>query len=221
MAGRPKKIVSPVEENIIVESDSEKLLKDKIDKLEKLVSQLVSKSDIKNPYEDIFDEIKIPQDDYIKVVSLCLTRLNLSTLGMGKGKIFTFKEFGETKRILYSDLVEIIEHQDRFLKDGLFYIDDSRVIRRHGLDEVYSSILTKETIEKIMKNSQNAVSLFNSANDKQKETIARMFIDKLIKGEDVDLNLIDAITRLSNIKIVEIADEAKSYLKLEVGTEAK
>ena len=219
MAGRPKKIVSPVEENIIVKSDSEKLLEDKIKKLEELVSQLVSKSDIKNPYEDIFDEIKIPQDDYIKVVSLCLTRLNLSTLGMGKGKIFTFKEFGETKRILYSDLVEIIEHQDRFLKDGLFYIDDSRVIRRHGLDEVYEKILTKETIEKIMKNSQNAVSLFNSANDKQKETIARMFIDRLIKGEDVDLNLIDAITRLSNIKIVEIADEAKSYLELE--TEVK
>jgi len=219
MAGRPKKIVSPLEENIIVKSDSEKLLEDKIKKLEELVSQLVSKSDIKNPYEDIFDEIKIPQDDYIKVVSLCLTRLNLSTLGMGKGKIFTFKEFGETKRILYSDLVEIIEHQDRFLKDGLFYIDDSRVIRRHGLDEVYEKILTKETIEKIMKNSQNAVSLFNSANDKQKETIARMFIDRLIKGEDVDLNLIDAITRLSNIKIVEIADEAKSYLELE--TEVK
>jgi hypothetical protein len=138
----------------------------------------------------------------------------LSTLGLGRGKIFSFKKFGETKRILYSDLVEIIEHQDTFLKEGLFYIDDSRVIRRHGLDEVYESILSKDKVQKIIENNQNAITLFASASDSQKKMIAQLFIDKLTRGEQIDLNLVDSITRLSNVKIIEKSEEAKVYLEM-------
>jgi hypothetical protein len=56
--------------------------------------------------------------------------------------------------------------------------------------------------------------LFASASDNQKKMIAQLFIDKLTRGEQIDLNLVDSITRLSNVKIIEKSEEAKVYLEM-------
>jgi len=203
--GRPRKVSSVA--NTDVKNNA---LEERIKQLESIIEKLTSQTESpKDKYSDNFNEEKIPQDDYIKVISLCPVKLNLSTLGMGKGEVFSFNSFGETKRILYSDLVKVMEHQKDFLKNGLFYIDDARVIKRHGLDEYCSAVLNKEKIEKIIKNEENAISLFKSANTIQKQSIVQIFIDKLAKGENIDLNLIDALSRESGIKINEKAEEVK------------
>lgn len=226
---RPKKSQS-VEfksEESVSSATSDDLYINLIEKLEKEINELKSKLSTKdivpsskpvvenNEYDDDdeFEKYNIPQDTYIKVISLCPYQLNLSTKGMGRGKIFTFHEFGQSKRILYSDLVEILESHQAFLKDGLFYIADKRVIRKNGLDDIYSNILNKDSIEKIISGSTNdAVSLFKSASEKQQEIIVDMLIEKVQSDPDsVDLNLVDKISRASGIKIQERAEEARTY----------
>lgn len=158
-------------------------------------------------------EDKINQDDYIKVVSLCPMALNLSTLGMGKGKVFKFEKFGDVKRILYSDLVNIMEVHSNFLNDGFFYIMEKRIIDKHGLNESYENILSKETIEEIISGKKdNVVDLFKSANLKQQEFICDIIIEKIQNGQDFDLNLADRISRIAKINIIEKAEEGKKYL---------
>ena len=98
-------------------------------------------------YEE--DDIDINPQKYITVISLCSGQLNLSTLPGGKGKVFSFQKFGESKRIMYQNLVDIIEVSPRFLNDGFYYIADKKVIRKHGLNSVYDNLLTKEMIENI------------------------------------------------------------------------
>ena len=165
--------------------------------------------------EDEFNAIKINQDDYIKVISLNPFELNLSTQGGGRGRIFTFKTFGSTKRILYSDLVQIMENYQHFLNDGLFYIADQRVIRRHGLDDAYSRILTEPMIKKILDGTttQDAISIIKSASPRQQEVIAQMFIDRRLENpESIDLNMWDKIERATGIPMQEKYESTKQYL---------
>jgi len=198
----------------VVATPTRRELEERLARLEALLSQQ-SKSVTQ---ENNTSEIR--QDEYINVISLCDMRLTLSTLGYGKGKPFSFPEFGSKKRILYSDLVQIIEVHTSFLENGFFYILDPRVIRVHGLDDVYSKLLTKEQIERIIEGKGDVIALYNTANARQKETIQSILINKMIQDPNsVDLNIIDKISRTSGVNLSEKAQESIEFAK--IGLEEK
>lgn len=162
--------------------------------------------------DDDSGTINISSDAYIKVMSLTPYLLTLTTEEYGRGKKFNFENFGEVKRILYHDLVDIMEQHQNFVTGGYFVILNRDVVRKHGLDNVYKSILTKEKIDKIVVgNDSDAVNLFKSCSDAQKENIAQMLMSKINNNEYVDLNLLD---RLSRIIGYNIADRAKEILEV-------
>lgn len=159
---------------------------------------------------------KVLLDDYIPVMSLLPYRLNLTTKEGGQGDIKKFTKFGEVKNILYKDLVDILEVNRSFMEAGYFYILDPLVIRQHGLDEIYSKILTKEKIEEILNNanSEYCVQLYESANPDQQKVIVQLFIEKMREdSSSVNLYTVDRISRLSKIDIAQVVQEEKELQK--------
>jgi hypothetical protein len=159
-------------------------------------------------------EIDIRPDKYITVISLFPGELNLSTLPGGKGKVFSFRSFGEKKRILYSNVVDIMESLPSFLEGGYYYIADKKVITKHGLDDIYKTLINKETIELLFTNDiteEDATAIYKSANKNQQETIVNLFVRKLTGGTPLNLNIVNAITRLSGVDISANVAEAKFY----------
>lgn len=202
--GRPKKVISTdsyVNNDATNETES---LKQQLADLQKQFAQMLQ---MKSNVSEV-NEVKIPQDEYIKVMSLRLENMNLSTAPRGKGKTFVFNRFGEIKNILYADLVQILETHPNFVEGGFFYILDKRVIRRHGYEELYAKILTKETIEEIVANyTQESIDLFTSSNREQQETIINIIVANMIAGSIVDLNIVDKLSRISGVKIQERVDD--------------
>jgi hypothetical protein len=164
--------------------------------------------------EESGDRIFKPEE-YILVMSLLPHTLNLSTQVGGQGSIKKFTKFGETKRILYRDLVEIMEVNSSFVEAGYFYIMDSQLIRYHGLNDVYEKILSKEKIEQILEaDSDICVDLYTSANPRQQEIIVNLLIEKTINDQfSVNLSIIDKISRLSKVDIYKKAQETASLRK--------
>jgi len=159
-------------------------LKERVSQLESLLAQFSGTPLPKNENDSVKPE------DYVQIMSLTNDRLNLSTEGFGKGKKYTFTKFGEVKRIIYKEVADIIENQQHFLTRGLFFILDRRIIRLHGLDDLYATLLTKDKMESIIfgvGKSQDLVELYKSANDRQKEIINDMIVERITKNEDVDL----------------------------------
>jgi hypothetical protein len=156
-------------------------------------------------------ERKIEQDEYIPVMSLVPHILNLSTEPNGNGKVKRFESFGQVKRVLYRDLVGIIDSNTKFTEAGYFYILDPDVIRQHGLDDIYANILTKEKMEEILNtNGDNASKLFETANFRQKEIIIELIIGKLLEDPDaVDLNIVDRIARISKVDIMDKVESSR------------
>lgn len=202
-------IVTPSENTVSTEAQ----LRNEVEELKRMVAMLIQeKTPVVSQSEEDDEQIDIRPDKYISVVSLCPMPLTLSTLGMGQGKVFTFEQYGKVKRILYSDLVLIMENQNHFLEQGYFYILDQKVIRKHGLDEVYSKLLSKEQIETILNGSMvDALALYKGANETQRLLIADMLIEKIYEGAEIDMNIVIGITKLSGVDILSKAEEAKAY----------
>lgn len=196
--------------NIESTTDTSALLKE----LEKLKKQVETLSKEKNAVEPIE---KVNPEEYIPVMSLIPYPLNLSTKEGGQGTLKRFTKFGEIKKILYKDLVDIIEHHSNFVESGYFYIMHPQFIRQHGLDEIYSKILTKEMIEEIISaKTEEGLNLYNSANETQKEIIIQMLIDKVRDNvSEVNLNMVDKISRASGIDITKRAEESRQLTEEE------
>lgn len=181
-------------------------LKKEIERLKSLLEKEKTKDE--NYMDEDGEGLSISSDAYIKVMSLTPYLLTLTTQEYGRGKKFNFEKFGDVKRILYRDLTDIMEQHQNFLNEGYFVILNRDVVRKHGLDDTYKNILTKEMLESIMSGNQSdAVNLFKACNDTQKEFISNMLIEKMMNGQFVDLNLLDRLSRVIGYNIVEREQE--------------
>jgi hypothetical protein len=214
---RPKKILT-TDENLSEIDELKKQINDLLGKVNALSGEKSKGNSQESLDFDDIDQnntIKINGDDYIKVISLCPYTLNLSTQSKGRGKLYTFTKFGEVKRIIYRDLIDIIENHANFMNDGLFLIMNRDVIRRHGLDDLYGKLLTKEKIEQILEGNQSdAVNMFRSANPKQQEMICNMIISEMVEGREMDLNFIDRLSRIMGYNIIDKVEDAKKLREI-------
>lgn len=160
-----------------------------------------------------FEDTPISQTDYIKVMSLLPYRLNLCTKGKGQGKVYRFDTLYQVKRIIYADMVDILEVNREFLEAGYFIILNPKLVRAHGLDDIYEKILSKEKIEQIWDGTDESIALFVTANKKQQEIIAEIVIEKLVNADGViDLNLVDKLSRISGTNISAKAENLKALM---------
>jgi len=185
-------------------------------------SNLVTKKNIEENEEEIYnyEEEEVPLNSYIKVMSLIPYELNISTERHGKGRIFTFRGYGKTKRIIYQELEKIIEENRHFLERGFFIILDKRVVRKHGLDDAYKNIMNKEKMDMILLGFQGGdvkendiLTFAKSAPKEQQKILATMIIDKRINGETIDLNLFDKLGRIMNIDLNQEYENSVTFLE--------
>jgi hypothetical protein len=202
--------------------------KERIEVLEAQIRQLMennlSKNETQNSNQK--ESLDIRLDEMIPVVSLHPYGLSMMQLQNGKPK-YRFNYFGEVKLILYQDLISLIESYRHFMEAGYFYIDNQKVVKRHGLEEIYSKLLTKVKIEEIVEcKSTNSVTLYAFATDGQKNVINEFIIGKIRDSkQDVkkifDMNFIRDISDIAGFDLVERGLKARENLKLMEEKEAE
>jgi hypothetical protein len=226
MAGRPKKIIeekSTPPSPINLEKEN-KQLRSELDELKKMVLSLTqnqkdqqSTSIVESTNTNVIneDDSDIRPNKYIKVMSLNFGKLVLSTESKGQGKVFVFNKFGDVKNIVYSELANLIHHQQSFAEQGRFYVFDKQVVKNHGLVEYYEKFMDKEMIENILDhNREEIITLFNNTTKTQRDIIVNLLIKKIVDGVDVDITKIDIISRLAEVNIYDIARDKIEFKKL-------
>lgn len=160
------------------------------------------------------EAFSIRPDEYVEIISLCPTDLYLSR-GMHDDNPLKFEKLGESKHVLYSELVSFINNHPRFTREGIFYIVDKRIVKRHGLVDFYDDVLTREEISIVMNaDSKTAIKLFEMTNKNQQEYLSDMFIGKIVAGEDVDMNMVFQMGKILGTDIAKEAEDAKTFKEL-------
>lgn len=152
-------------------------------------------------------------DEYIDVMNICPMALTLSTEPHGRGRLINFSKFGEIKRISYTDLVRVIDSHPSFVEKGFFYILDERVIKRHGLQEIYATIMNKEKLDKILDMGIDAIEIYKSANPTQRGFINDVLIRRIRDEVYVDLNLVSKIEKISGVSIIEKGRQTRELMQ--------
>ena len=201
-----KKMANPQQDSSREREEIDALKK----QLDTLQSLLIANSNIGKTATE--EDGYIRADRSIQVMSLTPHLLNLSTQGNGRGKIFRFHKYGETKNIIYSDLSDILIHYNKLAENGAFYIFDKEVIKRHGLEFVYQGILDKKGIDSFLEKEASEIkTIFANLTQHQKLAVVQSIVNRIVDGEDVSTNKVSIIKDLYGEDIFAMAEEMKNW----------
>lgn len=205
-------VKTPVKKTVPQKSVKEKELEAQLKELQKMMEEMkkamfsapaptsIASLNPNGNYGDIVAPIGEPQEEvpfrqYIRVMSLTNHRLTISTEGYGNGTVFNFVAYGQIQSILYEDLAKIIHNNERFAREGFFFIMDRRVVKIHNMEADYAKILTKEQIDNVLNLSLDSIrEVVRNTTPHIKETIASIVLSKLLAGEFIDLNKVRVIS---------------------------
>lgn len=183
------------------------------DKVKELFNEMMSKVNTNLSVESPKKEV-LGMDRDVLFISLCLGTLNLSTARNGGGEIYTFHEFGEEQMIPYSDAKNIIKNNKSFIKGGKVFIDDEDIIQNERLTKDYEKILDYKGLSQLFKEDvQTFEKIFQGIPRGQQESFADILIQKIIKGEKIDRNLIYIVNQELNIDIEEKIQNGKNLME--------
>lgn len=182
-----------------------KQLKDAVANISEMAKVIESLKN--NNSEHIMPIVQIGDDRDILVVSLYDGILNVSTDGYGQGENYQFTYFGEEQTIPLSDLKKIIRKEKKRISEGLLYIDDPEIIKSERLTSAYKKILNKEKIEELFTKSQKLFKeSFDEMTQGQKDIFAQLIVSRLIGGKEVDMNIVDLVSKSVGRDLKDIAE---------------
>lgn len=198
-------------------------IKDKLEKLMAMLEQSQKVVDTESEEKKVEEVIKedfteIPDEPspnkMIRILSLCRGSLNLSEDDAGNGKV-KFAKYGEIKTILYSSLINIVNHNRNFAEKGVFYILDKSAVYYLGLKDFYSKLVTNDILDNICNYEDIDINrILDTIEHSQIDTMVKNLIDRLYNGENLDLNKIQIISKKTGVDISSKVNEMKNFANL-------
>ena len=144
----------------------------------------------------------------IRVRSLFNGTLNLT---YGDRRFVTFNKYGDENRVLYRDLIQIVNMNHKFAEEGYFEIEDASAVYFLGMTYDYNNIIKYKDIENIFSYSDDKVkTLIENASDYQKSLVANRVAHQIVDGKNVDYNKVNLINKLCSVDISKRAESIRS-----------
>ena len=211
----PKSATTPKVEEKKIENSQDELIKQlmaQIEEQNKKMAEMQSQINNQPQPTTIIQQNNGLSSKKVKVVNLMHNPLNISTEPNGMGRVFTFREYGDSRLIKYDDLADIVAAYPNTMEGGLAYICDKEVVESLGLSEEYEKLFDKETMDKVVKLREDSdLELFLGMDKNLQESTARRIAERLNANERIDYNYIKIIKEKTGIDIEEIAENLKDF----------
>ena len=208
--GRPPKTATAPKTNENNQDDLIKQLMEQIAEQNKKMAEMQYQINNQAQPDTIIQQTNSMSSKKVKVINLMHNPLNISTEPNGKGRIYSFKNYGESKLIKYDDLVEIISSYPNTMESGVAYICDKEAVEALGLADEYEHLFDKTIMDRIVwLREETDLDLFLGMNKKLQESTAVEIAKLLNANERIDLNYIRAIKDKAGIDIEQIAQNLK------------
>jgi hypothetical protein len=187
------------------------LLRKKLNEMKEMFANFMKKED--QPLND-FDEYQDIHSRYrVNVTSLYHGGLNLQGIN---GKNIRFDRFGQKRTLYFEDVESIASNNESFIRNGLVFIHDDRVLKLIYLDNDYDKVIEPETLKNIFTLPVEEIKkLYNNVTKDLKKEILFTFAEWINKNDPfyLDKNKIEAINEVSGENVIKIAESLKEYEK--------
>lgn len=184
---------------------------------DEIIAQLMTK--IESLESDLKDKPKERELIYsgkkIKCVNLMHNMVNIATEEDGLGKVYTFKDYGDSQMIKFDDLANIVNNYPNTMENGLVYIADKQAVEELGLAEDYANLYDKKTLDKIIRLHDNTDvdMLLGISNKELLESTIRAIAERINQKESYDYNHLNRIKVESGYDVLKIAEDLSKLIK--------
>lgn len=211
----PKSTVTKVENNNIKTENQDDIIK-KL--MEQIAEQNAKMAEMQKQIENNNTPTVIVSNDNssvirgkkIKVINLMQNPLNISTEPNGGGRVYSFKNYGDSRLIKFDDLADIVAAYPNTMEHGMAYICDKEAVEELGLSDEYSKLFDKERMDKVVwLREESDLDLFLGMDRNLQESAAIRIAELINANEKMDYNYLRTIKENTGIDIEEIAKELK------------
>lgn len=111
----------------------------------------------------------------------------------------------EKRSFLEREARMIVNNTRNLIQSGAVYIPDAQFVEDNDLAEVYQNILSDEEIKNVLKNNaEYVIETYKNACECQKGIIVNMIVEKRMKGEKVDNNILAELGELCGKDLINI-----------------
>jgi len=216
MAGRPKGSTNKTTAEKVVENkieiDTEKEdLKAQMAEMAEMLKQMKAQNAL------LQQQILTPSSSEktlfgkkIRCINLANNPLNVTTEPDGKGKVYTFDKYGDSRLIKFDDVADIVASYPNTCEMGLFYIANKDAIKELGMEDVYENLLTQKQIDEMCyMRRESDVDIFIGLDSIVQKIWATKIADLLNKNEKIDYNFLRRIKDETEIDLEELAKDMK------------
>lgn len=211
----PKSTVTKVENNNIKTENQDDIIK-KL--MEQIAEQNAKMAEMQKQIENnnaptvvvSNDNSSVIRGKKIKVINLMQNPLNIATQPNGRGRVYSFKNYGDSRLIKFDDLADIVAAYPYTMEHGLAYICDKEAVEELGLTDEYSKLFDKERMDKVVwLREESDLDLFLGMDVNLQESAAIRIAELLNANEKMDYNYLRTIKEQTGIDIEAIAKELK------------
>lgn len=146
----------------------------------------------------------------IKVINLMHNPLNIATQPNGRGRVYSFRNYGDSRLIKFDDLADIVASYPYTMEHGLAYICDKEAVEELGLSDEYTKLFDKERMDRVVwLREESDLDLFLGMDINLQESTARRIAELMNANERMDYNYLRIIKEKTGIDIEAIAKELK------------
>lgn len=156
------------------------------------------------------DNSSVIRGKKIKVINLMQNPLNIATQPNGRGRVYSFRNYGDSRLIKFDDLADIVASYPYTMEHGLAYICDKEAVEELGLSEEYTKLFDKERMDKVVwLREESDLDLFLGMDKNLQESVAIRIAELMNANERMDYNYLRTIKEQTGIDIEAIAKELK------------
>lgn len=170
------------------------------------------KNEKKYSYSNVDSSLEQPSsDDLIRITSICHGELNLVVDGR---TVLKFEKYGDTKPVLYSTLVGIVNQNRSFAEEGKFYINSDGAVYYLGLYDAYQHIYPLDVISDIYSYSDEDIKeILKLMCNEQKATLVTNIARDIYNNKTLNHNKVNLVSKCVDVDIYSIANEIKTTME--------
>lgn len=214
---RPKKAEEPIEtkeikktvaKNETVENKDKDIdLKEQNSQLLDLINSMKKEIDNLKSQQAVQPQVIVQQSANgdltrtVKVTSLIAGSYILSTQPNGRGAVFRFEKYGDTKNIKFIEMQSVLQIYGKQFEEGFAVLENKKDYDDLGIGYVYDNVLSKKEFDELLKlKKEEDVDKILNFSDDMLDNVLRIIAKNIINNVNYDMNIINKLQRETDLE---------------------
>ena len=137
----------------------------------------------------------------VKVTSLIANDYILSTEPNGRGAVFRFSGYGDSKNIKFTEMQSVLQIYGKQFEEGFAVLENKKDYEDLGIGYVYDNILSKEDFDKLLElDSDESIEKILELSDDMLENVLRIIANNIINHKNYDYNKINTLQQETDLE---------------------